>query len=260
VTQDKNKIRLDTALRQWGIAPSRAKAQELLREGAVEIFDGQKWSVCMDESRPIESADPAQVRLRSTEVIDYVSRGGRKLEAALKDLQIEVQGLRVLDVGLSTGGFSDCLLRHAVREIVGVDVGHDQLAEKLKSEPRLKAFEGINARQLRTEPRLQEIWQEPFDLAVIDVSFISLEVILPEVALCLPKGGRLIALVKPQFEVANKDHNRRGVVTDLELHAQVRDKVKRLCLDLGFDKIRDVPCRITGQDGNQEYFLYAEKS
>lgn len=252
-------IRLDVALRQWGLAPSRAKAQELLREGAVEIHTAQGWRICQDESQLVEENAQEKVRLCATDAIEFVSRGGRKLAGVLDQLQLNVQNLTVLDVGISTGGFSDCLLQRGVQQIIGVDVGHDQLAAKLKDESRLKFFDGINARELRKATMLQPWLKAGFDLVVIDVSFISLEVILPEVHDFIRPGGALLALVKPQFEVSHAEHNRRGIVTDLALHSEVGDKIKQLAQKLNLQVMDYRACTLTGQDGNQEYFLYARK-
>ncbi|MGE0764698.1 MAG: TlyA family RNA methyltransferase [Bdellovibrionales bacterium] len=252
-------IRLDVALRQWGLAPSRAKAQELLREGAVEIQSQSGWQVCREESYQVDESQPDRVRLVTRDAIEYVSRGGRKLAAALDELALDVVGQRILDVGISTGGFADCLLRRGAIEIVGIDVGHDQLAPSLRAEPRLKAFEGINARHLQQIEELQPWLQTGFDLIVVDVSFISLEIILPQIQSFIRPKGHLLALVKPQFEVANQEHNRRGIVTDLELHAQVRDKIVQRAVQEGLRVQNYLTCALAGQDGNQEYFLYAEK-
>lgn len=252
-------IRLDVALRQWGLAPSRAKAQELLREGSVEIETVKGWQICEDESQLVSPDRPEKVRLRSKDAIEFVSRGGRKLAAALDQLKINVEGLRVLDVGLSTGGFADCLLKRGVDKIVGVDVGHDQLAAALKNEPRLEWHDGINARELQTRNFMQPWLGSGFDFVVIDVSFISLEVILPSVHAFIRPAGKLLALVKPQFEVSRAQHNRNGIVTDVELHRQVRDKIEKVARNLKMEVLDFVTCALPGQDGNQEYFLYAQK-
>lgn len=254
------KQRLDVLLRKWGLAPSRTKAQELLREGAVEVKISGRWEICHEESLPLEETDLNCVRLRSTEVLDYVSRGGRKLANAMDRLHLSVEGLVALDVGLSTGGFSHSLLQHGIKEVVGLDVGHGQLATELKGDSRLVSFDGVNARHMTLEPRLAP-WLERggFDLVVVDVSFISLELILPEVFKVLKTRGQLLALVKPQFEVTARDHNRRGVVANLKLHDDVREKITLASTRLGLQVLDYFKCSLTGQDGNQEYFLYAKK-
>lgn len=253
------KQRLDILLREWGLAPSRAKAQELIREGAVEVFKGDQWHGVDDESFMLSVEEKSLVRLISHEVLSYVSRGGRKLEAALKDFGLEVKGVRALDIGLSTGGFADCLIKQGARLIVGVDVGHDQLAESLRNNPRLRWYDGVNARALFEDPQVKEQLLESFDLVVIDVSFISLGPILPQACRALKTGGQLIALIKPQFEVRADQLNKKGIVTDLAVHEQVREKVKLQAAELGLAEIESKPSRVVGQDGNQEYFLLAKK-
>lgn len=253
------KQRLDILLREWGLAPSRAKAQELIREGAVEIFKNGQWVGAQDDALLLSTDEKSIVRLTSNEVLTYVSRGGRKLECALKDLALNVVGFRALDLGLSTGGFTDCLLKHGARFIVGVDVGHEQLAESLRTNPRLRWFDGVNARALFEDPQIRDQMAEPFDLVVIDVSFISLGPILSQAVRALKSGGYLLALIKPQFEVQADQLNKKGIVTDPKIHELVRDKVRREAQELGLAQIRDVPSRVVGQDGNQEYFLLAQK-
>lgn len=253
------KTRLDIAIREWGLAPSRAKAQELLLEGAVEIRSaGGEWRLIQDEAHLVDPDQPELVRLKDSPVLDFVSRGGRKLEAALIHVNISVENLTILDVGLSTGGFTDCVLKRGAKRVIGVDVGHNQLAPSLRSDSRLTAFDGLNARQLSEDPRLQP-WFGHFDLAVADLSFISLKLVLTQIHKALKPQGLLLALVKPQFEVGRADHNRRGVVTDLELHDEVRDKVSDHAQKAGLQVLEYFKCALTGQDGNQEYFLYARK-
>lgn len=253
------KKRLDVMLREWNLAPSRAKAQELIAAGAVEVYERGQWLVIRDEAHQVDATDAKLVRVQPNPILDYVSRGGRKLEGALDDLKLSPQSLRVLDIGISTGGFSHCLLRRGAALVVGVDVGHDQLAKELLNEPRLRHFEGVNARDLRRNAKLEGVLRDPFDLVVADVSFISLTQILSEAASVLRPGGFLLALVKPQFEVSAKDLNKKGVVTDLELHDQVRDKMTAAAVAQGLKVLKYFASCLPGQDGNQEYFIYAQK-
>jgi 23S rRNA (cytidine1920-2'-O)/16S rRNA (cytidine1409-2'-O)-methyltransferase len=252
-----NKIRIDRALKIWGLAPSRAKAQELIREGAVEILRGANWETVTEDSTPIAEEGRESVRLIAFDVLEFVSRGGRKLDAALTEFGIEVKGAAALDIGVSTGGFADCLLSRGAAEVVGVDVGRDQLAEKLKSEPRLTVFEGVNARDLGNFAPLAS---RRFDLVVIDVSFVSLRLILPDAAGFLAPAGRCLALVKPQFEAGPEHLDKHGVVKDPGVHEKVKEDIARLALGLGLAVKGFVPSRLRGQDGNQEYFLYAHRS
>ncbi len=254
-----NKIRIDVALRLWKIAPSRAKAQELIKEGAVEIFNGKQWIAVADESTLVDEANPELIRLIQSEALEYVSRGGRKLAAALTEMRIEVKGLQALDVGISTGGFADCLLRHGAAQVIGVDVGRGQLAEALKSNPLVTVFEGVNARELSSFKSLSA-WLGRFDLAVVDVSFVSLRLIFPEVQKFLRPGGAVVALVKPQFEVGPENLDKKGVAKNIEMHRQIEADFRRLACELGLEVKDYRPSAIRGQDGNQEYFLYAIRS
>lgn len=250
------RYRLDVALRHWGLVPSRAKGQELIAAGAVEIWDGSTWTPASSDAQPVDLAASQEVRLSAPD--PFVSRGGRKLLGALTDFAIEPKGWTVLDVGLSTGGFAQCLLQQGAKQVIGVDVGHGQLAKPLQTEARLTAFEGVNARHLTEFEPLRE-WLNRFDLVTVDVSFISLNLIMPAVAKFVAPGGGLLALIKPQFEVGPKNLNGRGIVTNLELHAQVRETMESQVTHLNFTVVGSRPSRVTGQDGNQEYFLYANK-
>lgn len=255
-----NKKRVDILLREWNLVPSRAKAQELIALGAVEVLESGKWQVVMDESHKVDSHAKDQVRIRPNPVLDFVSRGGRKLEAALIHTGLGVDGLRALDIGISTGGFSHCLLQRGAAQVIGVDVGHGQLAQDLKNNPHLMAFEGINARDLSANESLAPHLAGGFDLIVIDVSFISLTQVLAEAVSALRSQGHILALVKPQFELSSRDLNKKGVVTNLELHSQVREKVTAFAGQLKLTILDYFPCEVPGQDGNQEFFLYAQKS
>lgn len=248
------KVRLDVALREWGLAPSRAKAQELIKENSVEIFDGRDWKTATDDSALIDPAQRESVRLARAEVLEYVSRGGRKLAGALNEWKIDVKGLAALDIGLSTGGFADCLLKWGAKHVTGIDVGHDQLAPVLKSHPNLVSYEGVNARQLS---RFEPLRGLKFDLVVIDVSFVSLKLILPEAVKFLAPGGRLLALVKPQFEAGGENLSKGGIVKNVELHRQIEAAIRGVTCDLGLEVKDYRASQIRGQDGNQEYFLYA---
>lgn len=246
--------RLDLALVQLGLAPSRTKAQALIAAGDVEIFKQGEWRVADSASLVVEAP---QLRLRpGAESLRYVSRGGLKLEAALDQLQLNVKGWRCLDVGLSTGGFSDCLLQRGAAHIVGVDVGHGQLSPTLHAEPRLRSFEGINARQLNQHAEVRSVAGH-IDLCVVDVSFISLGQILPALAEVLPGGARLLALVKPQFEVGPAGLDKHGVVRDVALFADVEAQVLQALEKCGFTGLDYVACKVKGQDGNQEFFALA---
>jgi 23S rRNA (cytidine1920-2'-O)/16S rRNA (cytidine1409-2'-O)-methyltransferase len=182
----------------------------------------------------------------------YVSRGGLKLAQALKEFSITPSGQTAVDVGASTGGFTDCLLQHGVTKVFAVDVGYGQLDWKLQSDDRVVMIDRTNARQLS----LDEVGGEPLDLAVIDVAFISLKLILPAVFKILKQGGQWIALVKPQFEVGKDEVENKGVITDLTKHVKVLLDLKQFIEASGWCLTQVCRSPIRGQKGNQEYLIH----
>ena len=184
----------------------------------------------------------------------YVGRGGTKLEGALAHFGIDCGGKIALDIGASTGGFTDCLLQHGARKVFAVDVGHGQLAWKIRDDPRVIVLEKFNARRLSHEqiPELVEI-------CVIDVSFISLTLILPNAFELLIPNSVILALIKPQFELAREDVGRGGIVRSPELHDEAQRKVVRFAKTIGARVDGLVPSKITGTDGNQEFFICLRK-
>jgi 23S rRNA (cytidine1920-2'-O)/16S rRNA (cytidine1409-2'-O)-methyltransferase len=245
-------MRLDQALTQLQIAPSRSKAQELIRAGKVEVLIRDEWRLVTDVSYSVDNLNNESVRLLDDQILKYVSRGGLKLEGALRHLNLEVRGMRALDVGQSTGGFTHCLLEHGAAHVTGVDVGHGQLHDLLKNNPQVTAFEGVHLRDL---PQMQI---GPLDICVIDVSFISLRQVFPVLKTFLKPGCQLLALVKPQFELDAKSLNKKGVVKDEQLLHNVRDQIYDLAAECGWI-VRDYfPSPIRGQDGNQEFFVHVE--
>lgn len=180
----------------------------------------------------------------------YVSRGGMKLAAALDALALDVRDAVVLDVGASTGGFTDCLLQRGARRVYAVDVGYGQLAWKLREDPRVVSFERTNIRHLRPEQI-----PEPIDLATIDASFISLRLVLPAVWRLLPPGRTIVALVKPQFEVGRGNVGKGGVVRDPAQHAAVLGEIEAFARAAGLDVRARVPSPVLGPAGNREFFL-----
>jgi len=241
--------RLDVELVERGLAESREQAQRLILAGEVWV-EGQRWDKA---SKPCAAS--ASIEVRGAE--RYVSRGGFKLEGALKGFQLDVTGLRCLDLGASTGGFTDCLLQHGAREVVAVDVGHGQLHWKLRNDPRVQVHEGINARDL--VPYAKEHFPGPFDLAVADVSFISLRLILPPAFDLLGSGGRVCALIKPQFEAGREEVGKGGIVRD----AAVRERVVRDLIawsaPFPVESAGVIPSPITGRDGNEEFLWLLKK-
>jgi 23S rRNA (cytidine1920-2'-O)/16S rRNA (cytidine1409-2'-O)-methyltransferase len=245
MSKEKTKERVDKLLLDQGLARSRTQAQALILAG--QVCQGDQLI-----KKPSEMfGSEAIFRIKDGALNRFVSRGGDKMQGALEKVGLDVHGLIALDIGISTGGFTDCLLQNGVKSVIGLDVGHNQLAWKIKSESRVKAYEGINARSIPGE-----LIPEPVDLAVIDVSFISLTLILPEAIKFLKSGGRLLALIKPQFEVKKGEVSKGGLVKDPLLHAQVQEKIKMFCEELGLTQLRTFESSIEGTDGTKEFFIF----
>jgi 23S rRNA (cytidine1920-2'-O)/16S rRNA (cytidine1409-2'-O)-methyltransferase len=236
------RLRLDQLLVARGLADSREKAQALILAGQV-LVNGQKL-VKSGHSVDVES------RIELTSQPPYVSRGGGKLEAALDGFQIDVRDQVCLDIGASTGGFTDCLLQRGAAKVYAVDVGSGQLDWKLRNDPRVVVKEGLNARYLRPEDL-----GEPVGLAVCDVSFISATLIVPAMAAALRPHGDLVILVKPQFEVGRGQVGKGGIVRDPELHAAACRRVEDAVRALGFST-RILASPILGTEGNKEFLLH----
>jgi 23S rRNA (cytidine1920-2'-O)/16S rRNA (cytidine1409-2'-O)-methyltransferase len=252
--------RLDQLLVELGLAPSRSKAQQQIESGDVSVRVNGSWREVKQASFKAENLGREDVRLNpGSQVLKYVSRGGLKLEHALDRLHLDVKGFRCLDVGISTGGFTDCLLQRGAAEIAGLDVGHAQLHASLRGDPRIQAWEGVNVRRLPVHKELLEWLKGGIDLCVVDVSFISLEHVLPVLGEVLPAGTRLLALVKPQFEVGADHLNRKGIVDDPRLFDDVQGRVLHLAAKYGFSNEDYFPCSVKGQDGNQEFFMLARR-
>lgn len=237
------KRRADLALVERGLAPSRARAQSLILRGLVRAGD-----------RPITKAGelvavdtPLHV---TAEDHPYVGRGGVKLAAALDAFGIDPAGAICLDIGASTGGFTDCLLQRGAARVWAVDVGYGQLAWSLRTDPRVRLLERTNIRELD-----RAAISDPIALVTIDVSFISLRLVLPRALDWLQPGGRVIALVKPQFEVGRGDVGRGGIVRDPAARDRAVESVAALAAALGLRPVGRIPSPITGRDGNQEYLL-----
>ncbi|MDP3533843.1 MAG: TlyA family RNA methyltransferase [Halomonas sp.] len=248
-------IRLDQLLVSQGLANSRTRAQRLIRNGRVHLADGraltkpsEKWPA----DTPLQVEDDPEER--------YVSRAGLKLEGVLKALEMRLDGRGVLDIGQSTGGFTDCALSFGAQHVVGVEVGHGQLADTLRADPRVACLEGLNARHMSTSKALlQALTEHPIDLAVMDVSFISQTLILPEIAALLPQAGQLLSLVKPQFELEPGALDKRGVVRNRSRYAEVEQKIRGACEQCGLHISHWQESPITGSDGNREFLLLARK-
>ncbi len=237
------KTRLDQLLVERGLAESREKARALILAGSVSV-DGQK------SDKP-GHAFPEECRVEVAAPMPYVSRGGFKLAAALEHFGIDVRGRVCLDVGSSTGGFTDCLLQCGAGRVYAVDVGHGQLDWKLRNDQRVIVREGVNARYLQPAD-----FPGKFDLAVCDASFISTTLLVPAIVPLLVKHGEMVILVKPQFEAGREQVGKGGIVRDPELHRAACEKVKSAVEALGFTaSIIESP--ILGSEGNREFLLYA---
>jgi 23S rRNA (cytidine1920-2'-O)/16S rRNA (cytidine1409-2'-O)-methyltransferase len=239
-----SKQRLDTVLVERGLVGSRERARALILAGHVTV-DGQ---VVSKAGAPV-GAD-ARVDVAVTDH-PYVGRGGIKLAHALDTFAIDPRGRRALDVGASTGGFTDVLLQRGAESVIAIDVGHNQLDWKLRSDPRVVVKEGVNARAL-TRPDV------PYDvsLATIDVAFISLRLILPALPPFLEPGADVVALVKPQFEAGRAEVGKGGLVIDPSVHDAVIARVADAAAALGFERVAMTPSPITGATGNREFFLH----
>jgi 23S rRNA (cytidine1920-2'-O)/16S rRNA (cytidine1409-2'-O)-methyltransferase len=246
-------VRADLLLVARGLAASRTLAQRLIAAGRVRAGASpvRKASETLDEgaSLTIEAGDEDR----------YVSRGGLKLAGALLECGLEVRGLRCLDVGQSTGGFTDCLLQAGAARVVGIDVGHAQLHPRLRGDERVVALEGVNARALAPAALGEAMPPGGFDLIVVDVSFISLTLVLPSLAALAAPSAVLLALVKPQFEVGRAGLDGRGVVRDETLHLGVLETVARCAMRGGWAATRCFDSPIRGTDGNREFFLHARR-
>jgi len=257
------KQRADLALVDRGLAPSRNRAQEMIEDGRVFLTSGGQRRVLTKPSALLEADDLLEVEPREN---DYVSRGGLKMRGALEHLArkglLDVRGRCVLDVGISTGGFADCLLRAGAARVVGVDVGHGQLAAPLRNDPRVALLEGVNARELSQPSRVEQILGlnngRRFDLIVVDVSFISLTLVLPELIEYLSGTAAVLALVKPQFEVGREGLGKNGIVKDEALFAVVEEKIRDCARAIGAWSVEDYfASSIEGSDGNKEFFVFA---
>ena len=243
--------RIDRFLVERGLADSRTKAQAMVMAGAV-LVDNQRID------KPSELVAPeADIRIKGADdpTARYVSRGGVKLETALREFAIDVRGFTCLDVGASTGGFTDCLLQHGARKVIALDVGHNQLDWRLRTDPRVESREGVNARYLRPED-----FEVQFDLAVMDVAFISATKVMPAVAPLLSESGRLITLIKPQFEVGRGEVGKGGIVREPEKHQRVIEEVNQAALEFGFRVSRVIESPLRGADGNVEFLALYEKT
>jgi 23S rRNA (cytidine1920-2'-O)/16S rRNA (cytidine1409-2'-O)-methyltransferase len=243
----KKASRLDSEVLARGLAASRERARALILAGQVRVNGQQvtKAGAAVAEGDAITLVEPDH---------PYVSRGGVKLAHALDTFGIDVTGRLALDVGASTGGFTDVLLRRGARRVIALDVGHGQLDWRLRNDPRVVVIERVNARTLSPEQLPSDA--RAFDIATMDVSFISARQVLPAIAPLLRAGADMVILVKPQFEAGRAEVGKGGLVRDPDVHARVVDEVTAAASALGLTRIQVTESPITGTEGNREFLLH----
>ena len=241
------KERLDVLLVNRGLAPSREKAKTLIMEGKVFVNHNR------EDKAGSTFPDDCQIEIHG-ETLKYVSRGGLKLEKAMNHFTISLEGKVCMDIGASTGGFTDCMLQNGASKVFSVDVGYGQFAWKLRQDPRVVCMEKTNIRYVTPEQI-----GEPLDFASVDVSFISLTKVLGPARELLTDGGEMVCLIKPQFEAGREKVGKKGVVRDPKVHEEVIHRVIDFALDNGFSILNLEFSPIKGPEGNIEYLIYLEK-
>ena len=274
-------MRADLFLVEHGFATTRSQAQRLIASGAQWRVEEGVWKKVAKNGD--EVPDAAELQLLDTSEAKYISRGGLKLEGALIRSGLTVKDLRCLDIGQSTGGFTDCLLQHGAAQVVGVDVGHGQLHDSLRIDSRVLCIEGVNARSLTADDLVEHYrralhagdeaddryeedaesdgpdFDPVFDFLTGDLSFISLTLVLPAVVRLLKADGHLLMLVKPQFELQPGQVGKGGIVREAALFESVEKRLRECCTGLGLEVLAWLASPITGGDGNREFFIHAKK-
>lgn len=236
--------RIDKLLVDRGLAESRTKAQAMVMAGVVLVNEQRAEK----PSQQFDTNSSIRVKGSDDPTTRYVGRGGLKLEAALREFQIDVNDCLCLDVGASTGGFTDCLLQHGAKRVVAIDVGHNQIDWRLRNDSRVEVREGVNARYLR-----QEEFEEKFDLVVMDVSFISATKVLPAIVPLVREDGSIVTLIKPQFEVGRGEVGGGGIVRDPAKRLKVVEEVNMFASELGLEVVGVMQSPIEGAEGNVEF-------
>ena len=254
-------MRADQLLVERGLASSRSQAQRLIASG-VQWREGGAWKTVAKNGDEVSAA--AEIELLDAAEARYVSRGGLKLEAALKTAAIDAKGKDCLDVGQSTGGFTDCLLQHGAAQVVGIDVGQGQLHSKIRADERVVCIEQVNARNIDAVEWIAGQGRPDgaapqFDLVVGDVSFISLTLVLPAIVPLARPGADFLLLVKPQFELQPAQIGKHGLVKDPASYAVVEQRIRDCCAGLGLSVRGWFDSAITGGDGNREFFIHGKK-
>ena len=240
------KIRLDRLLVEREISPTRERAKALILSGTVIVGENR-----IDKASTLVPIN-AGIRIKG-EGNPYVSRGGLKLKGALTEFSIDVAGFTALDIGASTGGFTDCLLQEGARKVYAVDVGYGQLAWKLRNDKRVVVFEKTNIRYFYGSGIDDEI-----DIATIDASFISLKLVIPAAIRLIKKDAIILALIKPQFEAGRGEVGKKGVVKDPDIHKRVVDEIEEFCRELGLNVLGTCESPLLGPAGNKEFFIYVK--
>lgn len=237
--------RLDVYLSDNNIVKSRSLAATLIKQGSIEV----NGRICTKPSFTIGDGDNVKI---IGELPKYVGRGGLKLEKALAHYRLHLDGTVCIDIGASTGGFTDCMLQNGAAKVYSVDVGTDQLDEKLRNDSRVISMEKTDIRNcVGTLPQV--------DFISIDVSFISLKLVLPSAFALLKDGGECVALIKPQFEAGKAYLSKNGIVRDTKVHKKVCDNIAEFASAVGFERSEIIPSPITGGDGNTEYLIYLKR-
>ncbi len=252
-------MRLDLYLVENKLAASRTQAQDFISQGYVLVASGDQKKIIDKSNYIVKSTD--QVIVEANELQKYVSRGGLKLERALAKLNIDVKEKVVLDIGQSTGGFTDCLLKMGARQVVGVDVGHGQLHASLKKDARIISFENLNVKDLSMNAAfVKEVPIDKFDLVVADLSFISLSKVIPSIVNFLGDGSEYLFLVKPQFECGLENLDKNGLVKNIKVYKTVETEIKKSVMQYFKNVEAYFACEVIGKDGNQEFFIYGRKT
>ena len=241
--------RLDLCLVEHGLAPSRERAKELIRAGQVMIGGHPAGK----PSQKISEEEESKLSIQG-ETLPYVSRGGLKLEKALTEFRLDLKDLVCMDVGASTGGFTDCMLQYGAGKVYAVDVGTSQLSSLLREDPRVISMENTNMRYLKGTDL-----PEAMDFMSADVSFISLKLLFPAMVDCLKEGGKMVCLIKPQFEAGRADLGKKGIVKDRRVHERVIREVTDSAADCGLRPLGHIVSPIQGAKGNIEYLACFEK-
>ena len=254
-------MRLDLFLVNQQLVSSRTQAQDLIENGFVYLLNKGQKIILKKTSFAVDNVLTDKIFIEKNPLQKYVSRGGLKLESAIKNLNLNIVGKIVLDVGQSTGGFTDCLIQNGAERVVGIDVGHGQLHPSLKNNKQIIALEGLHVKDLSTYSNFKSsVPIDGFNLIVMDVSFISLTKTISFMTPFLKKGGNYLFLVKPQFECGPEHLDKNGIVKNTTIYTEIAERVKKMALQHFNNVEAYIKSDIIGKDGNQEFFVYGQKN